>query len=323
MFVDQTQVKCIAGKGGNGSVSYRKERFIPKGGPDGGNGGIGGSILFEADENINSLDTFLSKRILKAENGMQGQGALKQGRSGKDLVVKVPIGTLIKDARGTLLADLTQHKETFLVVCGGRGGRGNASFRSSTHKTPNFATPGKLGEEKALHLELKLIADIGFVGFPNAGKSTLLNALCHTEVKCAPYPFTTLVPFISFIESDYKRLFIADIPGIIEGASNNRGLGLAFLKHIERCKTLCFILDLSGQDPIKDFRILEKEITNYNPKLLQKPFFIVLNKCDTKGAKKHIKTIKNAHLVDERFLFVISALKHLHLEDFKQALFSA
>ncbi|NGX31802.1 MAG: GTPase Obg [Chlamydiae bacterium] len=323
MFLDHVKVKCSAGKGGNGIVAYRKERYIPKGGPYGGNGGKGGSIVFEADENLTSLDFFASKRHLKAENGREGGTNLKRGRQGKDLILKLPLGTLIKDEKGTLLADLTEHTERFLLVEGGNGGRGNASFKSSTHQTPNFATPGKPGEEKLVLLELKLIADIGLVGHPNAGKTTLLNALCKTSAKSADYPFTTLTPNIGFIESeDYRRCYIADIPGIIEEASKDKGLGLRFLKHIERTKTLLFVIDISAKDPLRDFEILKNELFCYAPKLLKKSFFVVLNKCDLEDADEMIQTVKKAEIVKPKYLFTISALNQDNLASLVDVLFN-
>lgn len=312
MFVDRVSVKCTAGKGGNGVVAWRREKYIPKGGPCGGNGSPGGSIVFEADAQLSSLDWFRNRRLLKAENGGAGGSNCRQGKTGKDLVLKVPCGTLVKDsATGTILHDFTLDKDRFVVCKGGRGGKGNTFFKSPTNQAPNICTEGTEGEICDVELELKLIADVGLVGFPNAGKSTLISTLAGLRVKIAAYPFTTLQPNLGFIElENYKRIYIADIPGIIEGAYEDRGLGLEFLRHIERTKLLIFVLDASGIDgrnPVDDYRILRKEIHAYNPDLDKRPYLVVLNKIDTEESVEHIAHFKKEFHLPEGTLFEISA----------------
>ena len=250
MFIDRVTIELAAGKGGNGVVAWRREKYIPKGGPCGGNGGKGGSIILQADTQVFSLDWFRNRRILKAENGQAGGSNNRQGKNGKDLVLKVPCGTLVKDmTTGEILHDFTADKEEFVLCRGGKGGKGNDCFKSPTNQAPNYCTEGTEGGQVKVELELKLIADVGLVGFPNAGKSTLISALADVKVKIAPYPFTTLQPNLGFIQcEDYSRIYIADIPGIIEGAHQNRGLGFEFLRHIERTRLLLFVLDASGID---------------------------------------------------------------------------
>lgn len=312
MFVDRVTVQFSAGKGGNGIVAWRREKYIPKGGPAGGNGGRGGSIILEADTQISSLDWFRHRRLIKAEKGGDGGGNCRQGRTGKDLILKVPCGTLVKDAKdGTVLHDFTQDGEQWILCRGGRGGRGNDSFKTPTNRAPNQFTEGTPGEEQQVELELKLIADVGLVGFPNAGKSTLISSLAGLRVKIAAYPFTTLQPNLGFIElENYQRIYLADIPGIIEGASQNRGLGLEFLRHIERTKLLIFILDASGIDgrtPSDDFRVLREEMAAYNPELLERPYLVALNKIDTDEAREHIVSFHHDYQFPPHTLFEISA----------------
>ncbi|MEM8728238.1 MAG: GTPase ObgE, partial [Chlamydiota bacterium] len=244
MFTDTVKMKLRAGRGGNGVIAWRREKYIPKGGPCGGNGGGGGSIIIENDPRIFSLNAYRNRRLVSAENGRPGGTNNRQGRSGKDLIIKVPRGTLIRDgATGGLLHDLTEPDERFLICSGGRGGKGNTFFKTPTDRAPAKATAGKEGEVKDVELELKLIADVGFIGFPNAGKSTLLSKLAPIAVKTGAYPFTTLKPNLSYIEwDDFSRIYLADIPGIIPDAHNDRGLGLSFLKHVERSSTLVYII---------------------------------------------------------------------------------
>ncbi len=294
MFTDKVTIQLQAGKGGNGVVAWRREKYLPKGGPTGGNGGRGGSVYLQADAQYSTLDWYRNRRHLRAENGVGGGPNQRQGRRGKDLVLKVPCGTLVKNIEtGQLIDDLTEDGEKILLCEGGRGGRGNASFKHSTNQAPNYATPGKPGVALSVELELKLIADVGLVGFPNAGKTTLMTALTRVKPKAAAYPFATLRPNIGYITTrDYKKIFIADIPGIIEGASDNRGLGIEFLRHIERTKLLIFMLDASGIDgrnPSDDFAVLKKEIEAYNPDILRKPILVVLNKIDDNESLKHIE----------------------------------
>ena len=321
MFTDSIKIKLIAGKGGNGVVAWRREKYLPKGGPYGGNGGRGGDVVVQGDGNFLSLDKFRNNRLIKAESGGDGRPNCQQGKCGKNYVIKVPCGTLVKDPEtGVILCDITKPGQKEIICQGGRGGRGNASFKSSVRRAPNFATPGTEGEELSVHLELKLIADIGLVGFPNAGKSTLINTLTHSHAKCANYPFTTLRPNLGFIETkDYRRFFIADIPGIIEGAHQNKGLGLEFLKHIERTKILFFILDISQDDPMKEYQILRSEIEQYNPKILEKPSFVLLNKCDMGDFQEKINEFKSVNFNDR--ILEVSAKEGQGVEELKEVLF--
>lgn len=320
MFVDRVTLDFMAGKGGNGVVAWRREKYIPKGGPSGGNGGKGGAIILEADVQTPSLDYYRNRRILKAENGQQGGSNNMQGRNGRDLVLKVPCGTLVKDIHtGEIIADLVENKQRLVLCKGGRGGRGNDSFKTPTNRAPNFCTEGTAGEGAQVELELKLIADIGLVGYPNAGKSTLISALTRIHVKIAPYPFTTLQPNIGYFDlDDQHRVYLADIPGIIEGAHQNRGLGFEFLRHIERTKLLLFILDASGIDgrtPWKDWKVLRKELKEYNPELLERPYLVALNKIDTDESEDLIKDFRKQYKEDTSLLFEISAVTGKGLPD--------
>ncbi len=325
MFIDRVTCQVVAGKGGNGVVAWRREKFIPKGGPCGGNGGKGGSIILQADIQISSLDWFRNRRILKAENGVQGGPNNRSGRNGEDLILRVPCGTLVKDAKtGDVLADLTQDKQLIILCKGGRGGRGNESFKSPTNRAPNTCTEGTEGGSKEIELELKLIADVGLIGFPNAGKSTLINSLTRVRVKIAPYPFTTLQPNLGYLQlADYSRIFIADIPGIIEGAHLNKGLGFEFLRHIERTTLLLYVLDASGIDgrnPVDDWKVLRDEMHSYNPELLERPFIVALNKIDTDEAAENVKIFKEQYPFDPSTLFEISAIAGTGLPELVEAI---
>jgi len=303
MFIDNLELFLEAGAGGNGVVAWRREKYIPKGGPAGGNGGDGGSIIIKADRHLLSLEDLRNFRIIKAKNGQQGGAHNKTGKKGIDQTIKVPLGTVIKDKKtDAILHDLTQDGDKIILCQGGKGGRGNTCFKSSTHQAPNICTEGTKGEAKEVKLELKLIADIGLVGMPNAGKSTLMSQLTSVEVKIAAYPFTTLRPNLGLIEfEDFSRLLIADIPGIIKHAAQNKGLGLTFLRHIERTAMLVFVVDLSGidgRDPLEDFIVMQKELEQYNPEMLKKPFLIALNKIDTEEAKANLKAFQEKYLCD-------------------------
>lgn len=307
-------MRLAAGKGGNGVVAWRREKYISKGGPTGGNGGVGGSIKIQADESVYSLEKYRRRRLLKAENGQVGGPNRRRGRNGVTLTIKVPCGTLIKDPEtGEILHDLTTHGQQVEICQGGKGGRGNSTFATATRQAPNFSTPGRPGEEKKIEFELKLIADVGLVGFPNAGKSTFIHAVSNIPVKMAPYPFTTLRPNIAYIRyPDHQRLLIADIPGIIAGAHQNRGLGFDFLRHIERTNVLIYMLDASGIDgrnPIDDYNVLREELGAYDPVLLDRPSLVILNKCDTAESAEHI-----ANFPKDIPHFQISALNREGLE---------
>lgn len=313
MFVDQVILEVKAGKGGNGVVAWRREKYIPKGGPSGGDGGNGGSIIFEASTHVYSLEAYRNRRILKAQDGAQGASGCKNGKKGEDLILNVPLGTLVKDANtNEILFDFTEDKQRFALCQGGRGGKGNVRFKSPTNRAPQECTPGKWGQEAEVELELKLIADVGLVGFPNAGKSTLLEALTSVKVKIAPYPFTTLRPNLGYIFDAWEeRILIADIPGIIAGAHLNKGLGFEFLRHIERTRVLLFVLDCEGRDPWEDYQVLLHEVGAYNPELLTKPRAVALNKIDVDDAPEAIKAFRKKHGDD---FFPISAMTGEGLE---------
>lgn len=328
MFTDRVVLNLHAGKGGNGVIAWTRAKYIPKGGPCGGNGGKGGSIILVADAQVYSLEWYRNRRILKAENGQPGASASRQGRKGQNLVLKVPCGTLVKHPEtGEILHDFTEDKEEWIICKGGKGGRGNETFKTPTHQAPNVCTEGTPGENMQVELELKLIADVGLVGFPNAGKSTLLTTLARVKVKTAPYPFTTLQPNLGFIKKeDFSRIYIADIPGIIEGAHRNRGLGFEFLRHIERTKLLLFILDASGIDgrnPTEDFRVLRTELATYNPELLERPYFVVLNKTDADESEENIKQFYREFPLDPSQVFEISAIIGEGVPDLVKALVKA
>jgi GTP-binding protein len=313
MFIDTVELTLTAGKGGDGIVAWRREKYIPKGGPSGGNGGNGASIILKADTQLVSLESFRNSRLIKAENGAPGGSNNKTGKTGKELIVHVPVGTLIKDYETKeVLCDFTVPNQTYIICQGGHGGRGNFQFRTATNQAPLKHTRGWPGEIKKVELELKLLADVGLIGMPNAGKSTLLEAITDIPVKIAPYPFTTLKPNLGLIEfDDYSRLLLADIPGIIEAAHLNKGLGLSFLKHIERTSILLFVIDaslLEGRNPIDDFRTLQNELSSYDPTLLQKPFLVALNKIDEEGSLERIKEFEKDVSLPPNTLFFISAL---------------
>jgi GTPase len=282
MFVDYAQIEIEAGSGGDGHVSFRHEKYVPKGGPDGGNGGRGGDILVVADENMSTLLDFRYKRHYRAPSGGRGQKRDRSGNDGENLLIKLPGGTIVKDVEsGEILADVKPGEEPIIIAKGGRGGRGNATFKSSTNQTPRKATPGKPGEKKMIELELKLLADVGLVGFPNAGKSTFLARISDARPKIADYPFTTLVPNLGIVKTGHFRSFVvADIPGIIEGAHDGRGLGLEFLRHIQRTRVLVFILECTSENPKMQLNMLKAELGLYDPELLEKPAIVVLNKMD-------------------------------------------
>ncbi len=313
-FTDTTYIRVKAGNGGPGSVSFHREKFIAWGGPDGGDGGKGGDVYIQADIRLHNLSHLFKDRLYKAENGHHGMGNNRHGKDGSDFIVKVPAGTQVIDHETSeVLVDLLDEGSRFLVAPGGIGGKGNAFFKSSTHQTPRFAQPGMPGEEKRVTLNLKLIADIGLVGLPNAGKSTLLAALTNAKPKIAEYPFTTLVPNLGVVQNDDGSLYkIADIPGIIEGAHRGHGLGLSFLQHIERVKAILFILDVTGEDLKYTLDLLRSELDTYNSELTEKPYYILLNKIDLVD-NDHVEEQKK-NLRDKHVL-AISAATGRHMEE--------
>ncbi len=284
MFVDKAQILIKSGKGGNGSVSFRREPFIPQGGPDGGNGGKGGDIILIADANLRTLMDFRYKRKYEAENGEDGRGRQQYGKDGKDLVIKVPVGTVVKDVKtGNILADLSENGASFVAAKGGKGGRGNVFYKNSVRQAPNFAEAGGAAREKTVELELKLLADVGLVGYPNVGKSSFLSVSTSASPKIADYHFTTIYPNLGVVQIYDNSFVLVDIPGLIEGASEGLGMGLDFLKHIERTKVLIHVVDVSGsegRDPIEDFEKINAELSGYSEKLVTKPMIVAANKID-------------------------------------------
>ena len=285
MFTDYVKISVKSGDGGDGAVSFRREKYVAAGGPDGGDGGKGGDVYFTVDPDSNTLVDFRYKKKFKAENGKNGEGARRYGRGGEDLYIKVPLGTIIKDAEtGKVLADLCEQGQTELVFPGGRGGKGNSHFATSTRQAPHFSQGGEKGIEKEVILELKLLADVGLIGFPNVGKSTLLSTVTSATPKIADYHFTTLEPNLGVVKNEYGNSFvIADIPGIIEGASEGTGLGLQFLRHIERTRLLLHVIDVSGiegRNPVDDFNIINDELKKYSEKLSTRTQIIVASKAD-------------------------------------------
>jgi GTP-binding protein len=285
MFIDRAQIWVKAGDGGHGCVSFRREKFIPKGGPDGGDGGSGGNVYFQAVDNIDTLLDFAGKHHWQARNGQPGSGNNKHGANGEDLIIKVPPGTLIYDTDlDLLLKDMNEIGLKVRVCLGGKGGKGNKAFATSTNQTPRYAEPGKKGQERNIKLELKLIADVGLVGLPNAGKSTLISRCSAARPKIADYPFTTIEPVLGIVElSDYRRFVMADIPGLIEGASKGAGLGHDFLRHIERTTILVHILDImptDGSNPAENYKAIRKELQQHSKALARKQEIIVANKID-------------------------------------------
>lgn len=309
MFIDYAQIEVSSGNGGDGVVTFRREKYVPKGGPSGGNGGTGGSVIFETQSNLSTLLHFKYKRKYFAGNGKPGASALKDGKNGNDIIINVPVGTIVKDANTEeILLDLSEPNKQTVFAKGGVGGKGNSNFATPTRRTPRFATNGKPGVHTNLILELKLIADVGLVGFPNAGKSTLISKISAAKPKIADYPFTTLEPNLGIVRyKDFQSFTVADIPGIIEGAHQGKGLGIKFLRHIERTKILLFLIDVTSANYQKDFDTLYNELKKFSKKLVDKKILVSLSKSDlvddktlTKLSKEKIKKIKGP-------IFVFSA----------------
>ena len=317
-FVDEANITVIAGNGGDGSASFRREKFIPFGGPDGGDGGRGGSVYLEGDSGLNTLVDFRHLRKYKAQNGQGGSGRQMTGRSGEDITIRVPLGTMVTNAdTGESMGDVTEHKQLLLVAKGGRGGLGNVHFKSSTNRAPRRTVPGSEGETFDLHFELKVLADVGLLGFPNAGKSTLISNVSAARPKVADYPFTTLYPNLGVVRIDTDRSFvIADIPGIIEGAAEGAGLGIQFLKHLQRTRLLLQLVDLAplaeDVDAASQVRLLEKELARFDPGLMDKPRWLVFTKADllpgTEAREKAVAVVAELGWVAP--WFVISSITH-------------
>jgi len=318
MFYDKAKVYVSGGHGGNGVVAFRREKYVPRGGPSGGDGGRGGNVVFRADEGLRTLIDFKYRRHYRAERGTHGEGSKRHGKDGEDMVVLVPTGTVVRDAvTGEFLGDLTSHGQELVVARGGRGGRGNASFASSQNRTPTIAEKGEPGEEREILLELKLLADVGLVGFPNVGKSTIISRVSAAKPKIENYHFTTLVPNLGTVYLPEQGSYVmADIPGLIEGAHQGQGLGHEFLRHIERTRLIIHVLDISqseGRDALEDFRIINRELTKYSEKLGRRKQIIAANKMDLTGAEQNLERLK-AELGDEYEIFPVSAATGQGLE---------
>lgn len=314
MFVDRTHLKVSGGCGGNGCMSFRREKYVERGGPDGGNGGPGGSVYIEADFHKATLHDFVYRPLFKAKDGAHGESSLCTGATGEDIVLKVPLGTLVY-REGALLADLNKPGQRILVARGGRGGRGNASFKTSYNTAPRLSEKGEPGEACELDLELKLLADVGVVGFPNAGKSTLLARLTKAHPKIAAYPFTTLTPNLGVAHWQDRSFVLADIPGLIEGAHEGRGLGDEFLRHIERTRVLVHLVDVNGSDgktPLQTFRALHRELKAYSPALLKKPMIVAVTKADLGDAEASLKKLKRS--LGKTPAFIISAVSGVGID---------
>ena len=318
-MIDLAKISLKAGNGGNGAIAWRREKYEPTGGPAGGDGGDGGSIIIKATRNLSTLDDFKFKKIFKAENGEAGGKSKKFGKKGEDLIIKVPVGTILREETSNkIIKDFKVDGEEFLIAKGGRGGRGNVHFKNSVRQAPRFAENGKKGQEINLILELKILADVGLVGLPNVGKSTLISVISKAKPKIANYHFTTLNPNLGVVNIDKERSFIvADIPGLIEGANEGEGLGHDFLRHIERCRVLIHLVDISGiegRDPIKDFNLINRELELYNKELANKPMMVALNKIDldfNDNASKFIETFKNDYKIYKISAATTNGIKEL------------
>ena len=341
MFIDSVKLTVSSGKGGQGAVSFRREKFMPKGGPDGGDGGKGGDVYFIVDKNTHTLSHFKGKKVLKAQNGRPGEGRRKHGKDGKPLVLIVPPGTEVRDANtNELLLDLVDDGQKVLFLEGGKGGKGNWHFKSSTNQRPTYAQPGLPGATREIRLELKLIADVGLVGFPNVGKSTLISVISNAKPQIADYEFTTLTPKLGVVNIDEFRSFVmADIPGIIENAHLGKGLGIEFLKHIERTNAILYMIDLTSyRDSIYQLKTLKKELKEYSKKLSKKNYAIALTKCDSIDIEKiyeffkrlNIKPTESKYKADSNypsyfdektFILPISSISNINLNTLKFALY--
>lgn len=313
MFLDRVKIHVKAGDGGNGVTAFRREKFVPRGGPSGGDGGVGGSVFIEADEGLNTLLHLRYNPEHKAERGRDGEGSNRFGKDGENITVRVPVGTQVFDAdSGDLLFDFVEAGQNYLVAKGGKGGWGNAHFATPTKQAPKYHYDGRPGEEHTLQLELKLIANVGLVGFPNAGKSTLISVISAAKPKIADYPFTTLEPNLGVVDmGDFKTFVVADIPGLIEGASNGAGLGDRFLRHVERTKLILHLVDVSsvsGRDPVEDYEIINRELAAYDADLAKRPQIVVATKIDALDEQERLDSLEARAKKDRRPFFAISAV---------------
>ncbi len=319
MFVDKAIIEVIAGNGGNGAIAFRHEKYIEKGGPAGGDGGRGGSVIFVGSRSINTLIDFRYNQKIVAPNGQNGMGKKCYGKKGENVYVKVPLGTVVYDENNNfLIADINEEGQSIVIAKGGRGGRGNCHFANSKHQAPEIAENGELGERLKIRLELKLLADVGLVGFPSVGKSTLLSVVSAAKPEIAAYHFTTLSPNLGVVRISHDKSFVmADLPGIIEGASNGKGLGFQFLKHVERCRILVHVIDMAatdGRDPFQDYQIIKNELEAFNPDLLKRTQIIVANKMDQEEASLFLEEFKK-QLKDDIPIYEISALTHQNVNE--------
>lgn len=320
MVIDYVKIKVKAGNGGNGIVSFRREKYVANGGPDGGDGGRGGNVILKVDPSVNTLLDFRYKKEFKAQDGKNGEGARRSGKSGQDLYISVPKGTIVKDIdKGSIVADLSNDGQEFIIAKGGKGGRGNQHFATPTRQAPNFAEAGKQTKEKNIELELKMLADVGLIGFPNVGKSTIISIVSSAKPKIANYHFTTLEPALGVVKPKHGDPFVmADIPGIIEGASQGVGLGIKFLKHIERTRLLLHVIDITGQEgrnPTEDFFKINEELKNYSEKLASKKQIVVANKMDSLSDNSLLEELENVCKDKNLKLFKISAATNQGLDE--------
>jgi GTP-binding protein len=317
MFIDEVKIKLIAGKGGDGVTSFLREKYVPLGGPDGGNGGHGGNIIFKADKGLRTLIDLRYKKILKADSGLNGSGRNRTGQTAEDTIIRVPVGTTVKDIDTNLvICDLTKDEQECIVAHGGRGGKGNAAFMSNKNKAPYTSELGEPGEERNVLIELKLLADVGLVGFPSVGKSSLISVISASKPKIADYHFTTLTPNLGVVNAGDYSYVVADLPGLIEGSSNGVGLGDKFLKHASRCKIVCHVLDMAqveGRDVIEDYKIIRNEIKNYDEKLYNKKEIIVANKMDLDGSKENLNRFKKEY--PKLDIIEVSAATHENIKE--------
>ena len=318
MFVDEVELELIAGSGGNGCTAFRREKYVPMGGPFGGDGGKGADIIFKSDTGLNTLLDLRYQKKYQGDKGANGEGKNKDGANAKDLIIKVPIGTVVTDLEtNNIIADLIKPGQMEVIAKGGRGGRGNTSLRTKANTAPNYSENGEEGEKKHIKVELKLLADVGLVGLPSVGKSTIISCLSASRPKIAAYHFTTLNPNLGVVKARNGKTFVlADLPGLIEGASLGQGLGDKFLKHIERCKVVAHVIDMGkteGRDPVKDYELINKELADFNKKLLDKPQIIIANKMDIEGSQKNLEEFKKK--VKDIKIFEVSAVTNKGLQD--------